>query len=551
MKAAVSSAYDAGESEAGSLWRSLSASRWLLGLFAAALVFNAITLLRTPAPFVDDAWFASRAWALIHTGQPFSTLDSGVSEWFPGYWVCIPWLGTWLQSLSVRLFGVGLFSIRLVSFVFGLALLGAIYSIARHLGGVRLGLLAALLTALSREFLYSSHLGRPDIIVAAFGFGAIACCITDGGPRLTVRSILCGLAAGLAVEIHPNGMIYTLPIVALHGLDHGRGLLRAKRFWGFVLGEGVALVFYLAIHVAPYPQTFFSLNSLIYGPTHTPPVLVADPGLWLRSFVDVLARFLADDHLRTPLVVVAFVTLLRRRSPADNRLLTPALALLAAFALLVRYKHPHYAILAAPALELVLAAFLIKMAQDARVALAAGNARIRAAQVSLAALTVGLLVLAVAADLTVALPDPTGDFQAVLSGVRETLPAEAVVMGPQTYWLAVPGQTYLSWEQLVYYQRFVRGSDLATALRALRPEFLIIDRDMEDLAIADDRAELTSYGQLLYLPKADLERFLGERARLARTIATTTFGPVRIYELDWSHAGLAAGRAWATSGGVP
>src|SRR5205823_14310562 len=106
-------------------WPAERRATWLaLAIFFAVVTgLGLFSLLRTPAPFVDEAWYASRAWSLIHTGRAFGTLDAGVFDKYDGYWTYFPFLGTWFQALAIRILGLSLFSVRLVSLAFGLALL--------------------------------------------------------------------------------------------------------------------------------------------------------------------------------------------------------------------------------------------------------------------------------------------------------------------------------------------------------------------------------------------------------------------------------------------
>src|SRR5438128_1773867 len=158
------------------------------------------SLLRTPPPFIDEVWFANRAWAYLQTGLNFGTMDEGVWDHFDGHWTYFPWLPSLFEALAFRFLGLSLFALRIPSLAFGLVLLGAVYAIARHFGGRRLALLSLLLVGLSRAFVYSSHLGRPDVIGAAFGFGAIALYLTDRSRSVSPASLLSGLAIGLAFE---------------------------------------------------------------------------------------------------------------------------------------------------------------------------------------------------------------------------------------------------------------------------------------------------------------------------------------------------------------
>ena len=498
---------------------------------ALVAVVNLWSLVRTPPPFVDDAWYANRAWALIETGRAFGSLDAGVFDRYEGYWTYIPWLHPWLLSLSIRALGLDLFSVRLVSLVLGLGLLVSLYAIGSHLGGAREGLVAVLLTALSSPFVYSSHVARPDVMVAAFGFGALALYVIDRGERLSIKSLLSGLAVAAAFEIHPNGMIYGPVIALLYLLDHGRRVLRVGRAWGFVAGLAGGLLLYAAMHVFPYPQTYLTLTRSVYAPWRTPPVASLDPGAWLRSFGQVLGLLFTASPLGFVLIVGAVVALARGRRRGQTRLLTLFAALVVAFAALVRHKLPYFAIELTPAAGLVVATFLVDLFHNGR-RIAGERRGTRLAFSSLAALVVLLLLAGAALALLPMLDDPMPDYRAVVDLVRRTVPAGRSLMGSQTYWLGVPHQPYYSWENLVYYQRCVPGSRLTDALQAQRPDYLLIDRHLEAF-IVEDEGELTEYTRFLYLPREELEGFLARQATLVARLESRSFGTVRIFRIGW------------------
>jgi 4-amino-4-deoxy-L-arabinose transferase-like glycosyltransferase len=498
---------------------------------SAVIVFHLVTLLRTPAPFVDDAWYASRAWALIQTGRAYGCLDAGVFERFAGYWTILPALYAWLESLAIRALGLSLLTVRMVSLAAGLVLSGAVYASGRHLGGKSLGWVAALLTLLSTAFLYSAHLARPDICVAAMGFTAIALYITDTRPGFTIRSVLSGLCVGLAFELHPNGMIFGPVILALILIDGGWRALASWRLWGFAAGVCAGLALYAALHILPYPQSYQTFMRLIFGPWRTPPALTLDPRLWLKSATDMLVLLLVYDHLRTPLILVGGAFLAWKGTSIERKTLLILGLLYLACVALIRVKLDNVTILVSPATDLVLATVLCRLG---RAYVARTNERRWSIRDLATVSALGLLLAALAVGLLPARRDPMPDYRATLAQVERAVPAGRSIMGVQTFWFGIPDRQYFSWEQLVYYQLCVPGSSLTDALEALRPDMFIIDRDMESFAIADDKSQLTESGQSLYLPKAELDAFLDQRARLVANISTRTFGDVRIYEIDWS-----------------
>ncbi len=503
----------------------------LVALIAVVAIANLVVLVRIPPPFVDDAWYASRGWALIHTGRPFGTLDSGVFDRYQGYWTYIPWLGAWFVSLSIRVLGLSLFSVRLVSLILALLLLSAVYVFTKDLYGPRVGLLAVLMTSLSGPFLYSAHVARPDVGVAAFGFAAVALTTTDRSTRFAIKSLLSGLAVALAFELHPNGMLYGPAVVALYLSAHGKSLFRSRRFWTFAIGLGVGLVLYLAIHVLPYPQTYWTLTRVIYGPWRIPPLLATGFTGWLDSLVEVLMLLGTASALRAAVTAAGLVALARRRAAGDRKALFLLAALILSFAALVRHKLPYFAIELTPAADILLAAFVGKLLHDGRQM----RARPRLSRVAYEALVVLVVVLLTGAAALAWAPasqDPTADYQAVVERIRQTVPPDSTLMGSQTYWFDFPNLRYYSWENLVYYQRSVPGTTLAAALTALHPGYLLIDGHLQEY-VTYDRRQLTEYQQFLYVPRAELEGFLGMRAHLAAMLRTNTYGVVRIYRIDW------------------
>src|SRR5439155_2315689 len=99
----------------------------------------------------------------------------------------------------------------------------AIYAIASMLYGRRAGLITLALLVTSPSFVLTSHLGRHDIIVAALGYGAIALYLWEQArpSPLRYKSVLAGLAIGLSLDIHLNGMIFVPAMMALFLCDQG------------------------------------------------------------------------------------------------------------------------------------------------------------------------------------------------------------------------------------------------------------------------------------------------------------------------------------------
>ena len=508
---------------------------------AAALALGLFSLLRTPAPFIDEVWFANRTWGFVQTGLNFGTLDEGVWDHFDGYWTYFPWLPTYFVSLAFKWFGLSLFSLRVTSLAFGLLLLVALYAIAARLGGRRLAVLTVVLVSLSRAFVYSSHLGRPDIMGAAFGFGAIALYVCERSARWPVMTALAGFAVGLALDTHPFGSIYGPMIALLLLIDYGWRALLTRRLWAFALGGAAGLAFFAALHVLPYPQTYLAISSLAAlaaGAVRTPPLITPDPAVWRQSAIDMAVQLGSYWNLRIPFILVGAVLLWRSRERSDRRLLAICAVVLATYFGLIRNKNPWYGIMAAPTGDLLVAVVLERVSRLRLSDLAARFPFFNWKALSPAwrtlrwAAIAALVAVMAVPTLVRTTGDPLGDYELTLQRIRQAVRPGVSVVGPATYWFGLTGERYVSWEQLIYYRRYAPGSTVTDGMRALRADYFITDPYIEKFFRDDPRPSVNS--QQLLLPKHEVESFLAERAHLVAVIETPTYGAVNVYEVEWS-----------------
>ena len=503
--------------------RSLALPGALFGIIAAVHFFS---LLRTPAPFVDEGNFASEAVGLLRTGWAFGPVQSGVLNNFDGYWTYFPWLGTWFESLGFRAFGVSFFSIRLVSLVFGMFLLAAVYLIALRLRGKKVALLSVASTATSASFFYSAHLGRQDIIVAAFGFGAIAIYLDDAGAGPPFKSLLSGLLVGLAFEIHPNAMIYGPVVVFLYFIDYGWSTLHLRKFWGFAAGCLLGLGFWAGIHLFSYPSTFVAITHLAFESSKVPPILRPDPSLWLQSIADTLSMVMRASDLRLGAVVISVAILARKGTRGDWKLILLFGVLCLEFVCLVPYKPRYYQILLSPAGDLVLAAGLVTMAEM--------RSRSLLRRVALLS-SVVIVLVSTAFNVSSITSQPFASFDTTVQEVRQTIPTGSVIMGDQTMWIGLRDYRFYTWQELTFYRRYASGSSLDDAFRAYHPDYFIVDF-YERYSLSDTGNDFEEWKQLLFLPRQALEKFLSERGEIVADFPSQVVGRVIVYRLNWTSA---------------
>jgi 4-amino-4-deoxy-L-arabinose transferase-like glycosyltransferase len=499
---------------------SMNRSRYVVAV-SLFMAFHAWALLRYPPPFVDEAWFANRAWSLLTTGDPMGSLDSGVVDQSTHGSYFFPLLPLLPYTFAFWIGGSpSLLSVRLVSLLTGFILCWAVWRMVgfSHTGNA--GPLAALLLGLSPSFMYSAHLGRPDILAAATAYSGLALV----SARLTVRQwrfAVGGLLVGLATEFHPFAAAVVPALPCLLVVRFGwRGYTQRPTqlaMAGLILGLSV----YPFIHVAPSPRSYFALSRVIYGPTHTPQL-----GEVLGGFGDTW-QLLNEGFYSAPLLVAAAAAfLVTSRNMKDRQILLVAAVVVACFSILVRNKLNYYAILVTPALAMVLA-----------VGYNSARRQIRSQIVLRCGITGSVVLLAAGCFQSAQMLaiDATAAYEAAARPLPELIGPPRRLIGSQTYWFSLHDRTYNSWEQIVYLRRLCPTFDVAGALALLRPEFLIVDAHFE-WYITDDPSK-DVYAIQLRVPKTELEQWLAKTAEIVADYAAPFYGRIRVYRVHGDRLG--------------
>jgi 4-amino-4-deoxy-L-arabinose transferase-like glycosyltransferase len=147
---------------------------------AAVLIFLVVAVgsSLTHRPQIDEGMFASPAYNLAFNGHFGTTvLETEKSSLTRieerTYWVMPLFLLN--ASASFKLLGFSLFSMRLVSILWGLILLGSVFVIALQISRDRaIALMAMALAATDYMVLETASSGRMDMMSASLGFAAIA-----------------------------------------------------------------------------------------------------------------------------------------------------------------------------------------------------------------------------------------------------------------------------------------------------------------------------------------------------------------------------------------
>ena len=501
----------------------LAAGMGFLTTLIIALHLASLTVY--PPVFIDEPWYANAAWNWRQTGINFDTMHAGVLDQFGYEWMRWPFIGNAPWLIAFAALGLGLFQARLVSWVFGVILLGATFLVGRQKYGVITGALAALLLSLSQPFLQASHYARPDIMLAAFIMIAYGMALAAFHSDRRWLHFAAGLLWGLAIDIHPNALMFAPGLAGLYAVTYGARVLRRAEAWLCAAGGLLGLAYYVVSHVLPSPSAYLAVNRFMFGGSHGAPVQTLQPLGLLTSFLQEIGRYhFYENNLEFALIGASIAYLTIRRLKADRLLLVFVGATFACFVLFVGNKHDVYAILFYP--------FLMLMVAEALTSLLRAPASTPLARGFLAALLALLLVNGAQHFIRPVVRNRGYNYYAVTEQIRSVIPQGARVIGLPNWWLGLADYDYRSSLSLTYYHLY-NGYSLTEGLEAMRPDVLIVDSGLRGLLVNGAGFPSGPGFEIYQLPRQEFEDFLTRRGEVLLAFSNPWHGEFKIFVVHW------------------
>jgi 4-amino-4-deoxy-L-arabinose transferase-like glycosyltransferase len=414
----------------------------------------------------------------------------------------------WTSALSFRLFGLSLWSGRIVSMVWGAVLLVGVFLLGRRMFGTAAGVIGMVLVAMSQPFLVSTHIVRPDVVVAALV--VLALYLAESGVHRDAwpLHVGAGLLLGLSFDVHPNTIAF-MPMVGLvYLIQYGRRVITARSAWLFLGGIGIGALIYVAYRILPNPQHYIDAFSYWVGVDKRPPSL-RTPGLpMLQAELSRFSSYFDGRSIEIGVVAVGLIGALVRiglRKRPDP-LLPGLLIAFGIFTVLVSSKTEYYMILFYPLLLLLVARELASIPWPRQWIGIVGGA-----------------VLMVIAVVPMGFDDNVGDIQesqvdfldrdyfALIDEIRHEIPDGASILAPPVYWPGLwdhPFTDVFVWERV----RAERNLSFAEFARAINPDFVVLDVKAR------------------YEVFRNSPRFMDEYAQLVSSIRHVGYGRVEIWK---------------------
>ncbi len=177
---------------------------WSLLIFQLILFIFNIPGLKVS---IDEAWIGEQAYAFADHGYVKSEMFDdflGYDERILIYHKAFIWAG----AVSIKLFGHSLYSLRIVSILFGIILAGLLYLFCRKYYNITIFKIALVILLLCPLIFRDSITYRPEIMAASFGFASFFCLYKFLLDENKIFLILSAILAGFSALAHLNGIIF-------------------------------------------------------------------------------------------------------------------------------------------------------------------------------------------------------------------------------------------------------------------------------------------------------------------------------------------------------
>ncbi len=520
----------------------------LAALTILVIVFGAISIWnldRFPPLQEDEPWILSPGYKFFTQGIFGSDLFTGYYGMERHYLEFMP-LMSLLQGAASRLFGLGVFQMRVVPVALGMLTLILTYAVARKLSmsSRPIGLFAVLLLLFwpwgaGNDRIMStgiplvdvSRIARYDILVPPLGLGAWWFWLRARSTGRNRHDFLAGLLAGMAGLAHYYGLFWIVALLLLLLLERlyftyqptlrslGQIMAGASVPW-------LIWIFVLASNWDDYKgqlilsrETFKPLSLSFYvenilNERHRYALGVGEmatmvhPGFWLIALG----------------VPAALVWLWGRAARLRDRealwLLVPCLVFPLLFALLVKIKRFSYLVTVAPLFALLVAALLAHLLEARRGAY-------RAVVVVIVGLTVfqgAWAIFRMQRTASQAVPP-----RQIFSELRQVVPSSARVLGREIYWLALADRQYRSFYLPLLLsdpERHENPIPFAEAMKLNAPDIVLLDATTMRNLLDRSRPGMSVYHDEFWAYMSQ------HKARLIREIREDGGMPLQVYQLE-------------------
>lgn len=235
----------------------------LLIMMTIYIIINIIYLTKFPFVHSDESWLSGLSRNIAENA------DFSVTEAFFNLKIrnphAIKIIFHSVQILMIKLAGYSIFSLRLLSLIFGILVLYYQYKLSRLIFvSEKTALISVILLSVDVQFIYASHFARQEIILLFVLVFALYYFFKHIDEHKTVHDVILALILGVGIGFHPNSFIISLPFGLIY-IYHIFATKKIRPVNLLYLTLTLALFAALFVSLSFYFDPHFISNYVKYG----------------------------------------------------------------------------------------------------------------------------------------------------------------------------------------------------------------------------------------------------------------------------------------------
>jgi len=219
------------------------------------IIWNLIYLDKYPLINYEDGMYSEAAWTYAKTGRFANPSCKGFAKVEESH-IVYGRLFLFPNALVFRLFGVGIFQARIMSFIFSIISLFIIYKLVAELYNKGVAALSVFLISISQHFIYTSHFARPEMTLILYLLLAIYLFVIASKRSSSIFYLLSGFVFVLTCDTHLNGLsfIFIVLLLLLYYMINRK--LNIRYIVYMLLGILIGILYWILIHYVPNKNIF-------------------------------------------------------------------------------------------------------------------------------------------------------------------------------------------------------------------------------------------------------------------------------------------------------
>jgi hypothetical protein len=490
-------------------------------VFIALGIYHWNYLFIFPRWFVDEALTASRVRALDVWGTPAGVIEREAAFGEKNGALFVPALPYLVFLVPLKLFPSLeiVESLRISSYVGGMALLGAVGVIAWRFISPLYGAIAMGICGSSSAFSYCSHVARPDVLAAAVGFLGLA--VYGARPMAAFLSFF---LATFSIAFHQRGIILVISLMAAMLVDVVSRKFSRRSFFMAVVGGlmGIAGFYLINIFLFSSLDALWEMNRRVFAFT-PPPVAGAGASDWrgILSTLTLTSLFCYPSVGLCILLSIVFLSL-AGATRVNRRLSVMIVTGLLAGALLMNGLVVVKLVMVSPLLDLAVTGCLAVACS-----LAVRNSRWAIPTLAMSAWFIMGITFGGVWLVVTSVSKCKEDAPRIATALQSFIPVSAKVLAEESFWIYLQNNRYQSWKDLP--SRMLKtGQSFSQAVKSTESDYLIVDDGM----IAHVNANMSDpFFRSLGVSPREFMIFLESDAAKVGEISTACYGTLTLYAL--------------------